>query len=61
MSDTLYKAIEDKNRYDRQKSYTTGYTCNSSLQKGITILVCKKIGQSPSTNYASCLNGFKME
>ena len=40
------KAVEDKN--DRQKSYATGYTCNSRLQKGINILFCKQIGQSPS-------------
>jgi hypothetical protein len=35
------KAIEDKN--GRQKSYTTGYTCNSRLQKGITILFANKL------------------
>ena len=56
------KAIWKKtNGYNRQKSYTTGYTYNSRLQKGITILFCKQTGQSPSTNYASSLNGFKME
>jgi hypothetical protein len=53
------KAIEDK--WIRQKSYATGYTCNSRLQKGITILFCKQIGLSPNTNYASSLNKFKME
>jgi hypothetical protein len=53
------KAVEDKN--GRQKSYATGYTCNLCLQKGITILFCKQIGQSPSTNYASSLSGFKMD
>ncbi len=46
---------------DRQKSYATGYMCNSRLQKGITILFCKQIGWSPSSNYTSSLNGFKME
>ncbi len=35
------RAIEDKK--DGQKSYATGYTCNSRLQKGITILFCKKM------------------
>ncbi len=52
------RAIEDKK--DGQKSYATGYTCNSRLQKGITILFCKQIGQCPSTNYASSLSGFKI-
>jgi hypothetical protein len=42
------KAVEDKN--GRQKSYATGYTFNSRSHKGITILFCKQIGQSPSTN-----------
>ena len=44
-----------------QKNYATGYTCNSCLQKGITILFCKQIGRSPSTNYASSFGGFKMD
>jgi hypothetical protein len=52
------KAIEDKK--DGQKSYATGCMCNSRLQKGITILFCKQIGQCPSTNYASSLSGFKI-
>jgi hypothetical protein len=52
------RAIEDKN--DRQNSYATGYMCNSRLQKGFTIIFCKQIGQSPSTNYASSLSGFKI-
>ncbi len=52
------KAIENKKI---GKSYATGYRCNSCLQKGITILFCKQVGWSPSTNYASSLNGFKME
>jgi hypothetical protein len=52
------RAIEDKK--DGQKSYATCYTCNSHLQKGITILFCKQIGQCPSTNYASSLSGFKI-
>jgi hypothetical protein len=52
------RAIEDKK--DGQKSYATGYTCNSRLQKGITILFCKQIGQCTSTNYASSLSGFKI-
>ncbi len=53
------KAVEDKN--GRQKSYATGYTCNSRSHKGIIILFCKQIGRSPSTNYASSLSGFKMD
>ncbi len=52
------RAIEDKK--DGQKSYATGYTCNSRLQKGITVLFCKQIGQCPSLNYASSLSGFKI-
>ncbi len=52
------RAIEDKK--DGQKSYATGYTCNSRLHKGITTLFCKLIGQCPSTNYASSLSGFKI-
>ncbi len=35
------RAIEDKT--DGQKSYATGYTCNSRLQKGITILFANKL------------------
>jgi hypothetical protein len=49
------KAIEDK--WIGKKTTLR----NSGLQKGITILFCEQIGQSPSTNYASSLNGFKMK
>jgi len=35
-------AIEDKMK-DMQKSYATGYACNSRLQKGITILFANKL------------------
>jgi hypothetical protein len=50
------RAVEDKNY--RQKSYAKGYTCNSRLQKGLTILFCKQIGGNPSTNYAHSFEWF---
>jgi hypothetical protein len=50
----------NRRQNDRQKSYATGYTCNSRLQKGITIFFAKKLDKVLVQIMLVVLSGFKI-
>ena len=55
--------VDKANRRQKEigKKATLQATRVIQLAERNTILFCKQIGQCPSTNYASSLNGFKMD